>query len=258
MHTEVLVEGEGRCMLTAKVRFLQVQERISGALPVPWQEGVEREVGMGPFPIQGLCVRWEFRIPGERRREESTEGRELVRETNDLAGLVVLRAEPVRPGLSRVALTLLNRTEPATSTDLRETERRSLMAAHAILRVESGRFVSLTDPPAAEAEPARACRNQGAWPVLIGDPTTVLCSPIILPDYPRLAEESPGDLFDGTEIDEILSLRIRTLTEAEKREMASIDPRARAILERTDALARRELASLHGAWRTERETRHEP
>src|SRR5262249_46969738 len=117
----------------------------------------------------------------------------------------------------------------------------------------------LTDPSPGEADAARACRHLGWWPVLVGDPATadaILCSPIILPDFPRVAEESPGDLFDGTEIDEILSLRIRTLTEDEKREMASIDRRARAILERTEALARREMESLHGAWRRVSEDRH--
>ena len=44
---------------------------------------------------------------------------------------------------------------------------------------------------------------------------------------PQIAPESPGDLFDGAEIDEILSLRIMTLTDEEKREMRQSDERAR-------------------------------
>ena len=51
----------------------------------------------------------------------------------------------------------------------------------------------------------------------------MLSSPIILYDYPQIAPESPGDLFDGTEIDEILALRILTLTEDEKHEMRNAD-----------------------------------
>jgi hydrogenase maturation protease len=113
-------------------------------------------------------------------------------------------------------------------------------------------FVSLTDPPAALLEAAGTCHNIGCWPVLVGDPQqtdTLLASPIILPDYPQIAPESPGDLFDGCEIDEILSLRIRTLTDAEKQQAASVDDRVRQMLERTDGLARDQLMNLHGAVR---------
>ncbi len=73
--------------------------------------------------------------------------------------------------------------------------------------------------------------------MLVGDEgqfDTLLSSPIILYDYPQIAPESAGDLFDGTEIDEILSLRIMTLTDDEKREMSQSDDRARAMLERTE------------------------
>jgi hydrogenase maturation protease len=64
--------------------------------------------------------------------------------------------------------------------------------------------------------------------VLVGKEGTadsILSSPIILYDYPKVAPESPGDLFDATEIDEILTLRILALTDEEKREMAAIDSR---------------------------------
>ena len=122
-----------------------------------------------------------------------------------------------------------------------------------VLGVEPGRFVSLTDPPDSRRAEASACRNEGVWPVLIGDGPEdaglLLGSPIILPDFPQIAPQSPGDLFDGTEIDEILSLRILTMTDAEKAE-AKADARARAILERTEALSHEQFAALHGAWRT--------
>jgi hydrogenase maturation protease len=77
----------------------------------------------------------------------------------------------------------------------------------------------------------------------------MLSSPIILYDYPQVAPESAGDLFDSTEIDEILTLRILTLTDEEKREMRSVDERARAILERTETLPAEQLMKLHGAVR---------
>jgi hypothetical protein len=97
------------------------------------------------------------------------------------------------------------------------------------------------------------CKNAGAWPVLVGDPGvdgTMLAAPIILYDYPKIAAESPGDLFDGTEIDEILTLRVMTLTDEEKRDVASVDTRAREMLQRTEKLARGQLMSLHGSMRS--------
>jgi hypothetical protein len=118
-----------------------------------------------------------------------------------------------------------------------------------VLHAPAGRFVSLTDPPAALRDAAAACANEGCWPVLVGAPgdrRTLLCSPIILEDYPRVAPESPGDLFDGAEVDQLLRLSILALTEEEKAEMRDVDPRARAILERTEALTEEELMALHG------------
>ena len=75
----------------------------------------------------------------------------------------------------------------------------------------------------------------------------VLSSPIILQDYPEIAPESPGDLFDATEIDEILTLRTMTLTEEEKREARATDPRAAAIIDRVDTMPAEMLERLHGA-----------
>ena len=98
----------------------------------------------------------------------------------------------------------------------------------------------------------RICQNIGTWPILVGEEgqrDTMLSSPIILYDYPQVAPESPGDLFDGAEIDEILSLRIMTLTEEEKREMRESDERARQILERTEAMPDEQWLKLHGAMR---------
>jgi hypothetical protein len=121
------------------------------------------------------------------------------------------------------------------------------------LGVAGGAFVSLLEPPDELRDAAAACQNTGVWPVLVGEAgarDTMLASPIILYDYPQIAPESPGDLFDATEIDEILTLRIMTMTDAEKREMGAADPRARALLERTEALARDQLMQLHGTLRS--------
>jgi hydrogenase maturation protease len=128
----------------------------------------------------------------------------------------------------------------------------TLHAAHLVIGASSGAFVSLIDPPAHLKAMADGCRNVGVWPVLAGEPPTadlLLCSPIILYDHPALAPESPGNLFDGTEIDEILTLRILTLTDAEREELRAGDERVRAILERTESLGSRERALMHGVVR---------
>jgi len=118
-----------------------------------------------------------------------------------------------------------------------------------VLRAPRGSFVSLTDPPEALRHAAEACRNEGTWPVLVEDHHTLLSSPIMLEDFPRVAPESPGDLFDGGEIDELLILNVLALTDAEKAEMRETDPRAREILERCEALSEEQLLRLHGARR---------
>lgn len=132
-----------------------------------------------------------------------------------------------------------------SGSDRNEAMRHTHGSAHAILRVSGGRFLSAIE----WSEPLA---NDGLWPVLVGeggDRSTMLASPIILPDYPQVAPESPGDFFDGCEIDQLLVLNILGLSDEEKREIRAGDPRAREILERTEAMSTDELLRLHGAWR---------
>jgi hydrogenase maturation protease len=136
--------------------------------------------------------------------------------------------------------------------DRDEAMLRTLASSHAILGVRGGEFVSLLDPPEGFREAAAACRNVGTWPVLVGaegQREMMLASPIILYDYPQVAPESPGDFFDGTEIDEMLTLRIMTLTDEEKGAMAAVDARARALLARTESMPPDQRLGLHGTMR---------
>src|SRR4029077_7208653 len=118
---------------------------------------------------------------------------------------------------------------------------------------DGGAFLSLLDPPAWAADAAAGCKNLFTFPVLAGRQgrrDVGLSSPIIMYDHPGVAPESPGDLFDAGEIDEILSLRTLTLTDEEKREARATDPRAKPIVDRVDALPREVFARLHGAVRS--------
>ena len=77
----------------------------------------------------------------------------------------------------------------------------------------------------------------------------MLAAPIILPDHPQIAPESPGELFDGTEIDEILTLRTLALSDEEKAAARATDPRAAALIDRVDAMDAPTMEQLHGTIR---------
>jgi hypothetical protein len=134
-------------------------------------------------------------------------------------------------------------------TGKEEAIRSSLIGAHLLLEAYDGTFVSLLEPPPDATSAAARCRQHRCWPVLAGPPGSadaVLGAPIILYDHPQIAEQSPGALFDATEIDEILTLRVMTMTEAEKAEARATDPKARAIVDRCDSMSPADLQQLHG------------
>jgi hypothetical protein len=179
----------------------------------------------------------------------------IVRTSEPVAAVIRASAQPAEAPfrLYRLRIGIENTALPGTRDLPRDMAlRRSLIAAHVIVRLSAGRFLSLLDPPAWAVSAAAQCVNRHVFPVLAGreDRTdTVLCSPIILYDHPRVAPESPGDLHDATEIDEILTLRTLTLTEAEKVQARATDPRAAAIVDRINAMPPEVLARLHGAIR---------
>jgi hypothetical protein len=108
------------------------------------------------------------------------------------------------------------------------------------------------DPPDHAVEAVAGCHSVASYAVLVGAPGAtdlVLASPIILYDYPAIAPESDGDFHDGCEIDEILALRVLTLTEEEKAEARGTDPRARAIIDRCDNMEEGSWGKLHGTMR---------
>jgi hypothetical protein len=225
----------------------------------PQEEGMEREVSIVNCSLSELGEQThtlDFAFPGEHVGEEGPAGA-IVRDLRPLKGSLSVAVKPVDTGLFKLTLRIENHTpETAAIAGLRNgLMLHCFIASHAILRVRQGAFVSLMDPPEGMREVARECRNMHTWPVLIGtegDADAMLSSPIILYDYPQIAPESPGPLFDGTEIDEILTLRILTLTDEEKNEMRQRDRRAREILERTERLTPEAFMKLHGTIRSMR------
>ena len=56
------------------------------------------------------------------------------------------------------------------------------------------------------------------WPVLASPEDDVMIgAAIVLPDHPRIAPESRGNLFDNTEIEEALVLHVHALSDERAR-----------------------------------------
>jgi hydrogenase maturation protease len=279
IQTECLIEPGANPMVDVKVRFLQIEARIverlvhapdqwatvdaltvAGREHLTWDEATPRDLTVAGVTIGASRTEsiHPFEVDGGREVEViRNDGGEIcarvVRERAPLACRLHVAVEPAGE-LRRLRVEVENAT-PCTAdpeTDRPAALRRSLIAAHTLLAVSDGAFVSLLDPPAEAAASAAACENRHTWPVLVGTAphrNLMLSAPIILYDYPTVAPESPGDLFDGTEIDEILTLRVLTLTGEERRAAVATDPRARRIIERAAALSPAAFARLHGATR---------
>jgi hypothetical protein len=238
MQTECLVRGSDLTILKARIRCLQVASR-----QVAWQEALEREVSLPALRLSDVAKQ-----PFAQSFQFESECTRL------LQGAVDVCIKEASRGVYQVTVRIANLTELAKQNRGHHDTAvpQAMVSTHTILEVTDGDFVSLLEPPEELREASAACRNVGTWPVLVGEKKQCKCmlsSPIILYDYPEVAPESPGDLFDGTEIDEILTLRILTMTDQEKEEMRRSDDRARRILERTESLPQEHLAKLHGALR---------
>jgi hypothetical protein len=279
MQTECLVRG-GAPIVRVKIRFLHVVERTvgrwdaNGAMELvdelqvgrerylAWDEAVEREIVINPLNLAAQSNPVHAAITVLEGGEETPIGAPggdaagepvgvVRRHWRSLEGGVEVGSERVQEGLFRLTVRITN-TTPWDGQDRQEVLRQTLVSTHTMLRVEDGEFVSLMDPPAGFEESAQACQNIKTWPVLAGaegQKQLILSSPIILYDYPRVAPESQGDLFDGGEIDQLLFLNVLSLTDDEKEEMRASDPRTREILERCERMGPEDFMRLNGAIR---------
>jgi hypothetical protein len=248
--SECLLAPGNNASLDIKVSFLQLlpQPRTNSNLADPsldWDEAVERTSDHCDLSLNALLT-----APVTLH----------IQPAPDLAACLTIHAQTLSSGACKLYLELQNISPLSTGAEARRDEAllRSLVSAHLLLGLTGGEFVSLLEPPDPYAADAKACTNSGIFPVLAGDEpdrSVLFLSPIILYDYPKTSSESAGDFFDGTEMDEMLTLRVLTLTDAEKDEMRRGDPRARRILERTEALTGEEMLKTHGVVRSMREIR---
>ncbi|MET9898940.1 hypothetical protein [Streptomyces sp. NPDC006446] len=283
-RTECLLEPRSGDRLHAELRFLHVRRRTVERLDadggytevpeldlpdrvlVPWDEGHEERVLIHESLDELMgdqaavhAVRFDLPDAVEYEPVTDTEGRtlgRLVRRRKRLTGELRPRIEEL-PGpyrVLRLTVSVHNTTlaPKGTGTDRETALAHSMIGTHLLFGVPGGRFLSLTDPPEWARPAAASCHNDHTWPVLAGPPGTedvMLSSPIILEDHPAVAEESPGPLYDATEIDEILSLRTAALTEREKREARGTDARAAEVIDLVDDMPEAVRERLHGAIR---------
>ncbi|MFG3522289.1 hypothetical protein ACGF5S_18635 [Nocardia nova] len=246
------IAPDGDPVLRFTLRFLQLQHRAgAGATWPDWDEAVEREVTVGP--CAPVATTLPFEVPGGRDTEplvDPATGRaDVVRTRRPLRGEFEL-AVATEGGYPILTVTVRNTGDPAT--DRRDALARSMLGAHVIAEAGGAEFVSLLEPPPeAEAAVAR-CAQHRCFPVLAGPPgdrSLMLISPIILYDHPEIAEQSQESLFDATEIDEILTLRVMAMTDEEKAAARATDPRAARIVDSCDAMTAEQMARLHGVLR---------
>ncbi len=283
-RTQLLVRAGDDPVLDVRIRCLQLQRRtvetaldaegtdfapiealtVDDTMYVPFDEAVEHEIDIGDLDVGALVSEpreVDLVLPAASSDEtlRGADGRvagRLVRRCAEVTATVSVLAEPVSKddGVLRVSVEVRNMS-PWNEADASRDEAlyRSLLAVHTLLAIEDGSFVSSFDPPDEVRAAVKACDNDGTFPVLIGEEGSdevILSSPIILYDYPEIAPESPGDLYDGCEIDEILALRVLTLTEEEKAEARGTDARAAAIVDRCDDMPPEVWERLHGAVRS--------
>jgi hypothetical protein len=270
---ECLVTADANASLDLRISFLQlVPQRQSKSAAHPeevqtlsdpslaWDEAVERTSEHSDLRLNNLIAN-----PLTRTLQMDGTGLPEGRGGNSASNLqleLTIGAETLQDGACKLRIELRNTSPLPSGAEAKRDEALplSFVSAHLLLGITGGEFVSLLDPGDIYRESAAACRNAGVFPVLAGeepDRSMMLCSPIILYDYPQIAPESEGDFFDGTEMDEMLTLRVLTLTDGEKQEMRNGDPRARKILERTETLTAESMLKAHGVIRGLREIRRD-
>ena len=271
LSAQFLVDGANGIKLV--VRFLQLQhraaERETGGgryqpvdeLITPsgswlsWDEAVEVELSFGSFYFAEPAGPWTLPVIAPSGSDiEAVDGGRLVRTRESVRGELTVGVERDKSvsGLNRVTVAVRNTAPCSDEAGKDWAIARSLIGTHLIAEVIGGEFISLLDPPDRAAAAAAGCSQHRCFPVLAGPPDDndlLLVSPIILYDHPEIAEQSEGALYDSTEIDEILTLRVMTMTDEEKAQARATDPLAAQIIDRCDAMSPEAMQRLHGVLR---------
>ena len=267
LHSECLLTTSGDRNLSIQVRFLHsvtktaVNSSLGDSAEVRecWDESVPRSVEFGPDLNLRRPQRCAFTFPASTAVSESPGQGRIIATQKRVDGLLTFYTEPLAENLLKFCIDVSNEAQSSlVGHDRNGALSRALLSVHLILNTNN-EFVSLLDPPDKFRTHIAACRSIGTFPVLLGNSgehQMMLCSPIILYDYPQVAPESAGDFYDSTEMDEMLTLRLMTLSDEEKQQIRSADDHACALLERTEQSAREQLMKTHGVIRNLRYVSH--
>lgn len=222
-QTECILDVEPSApehLLHIRVRFLQLQAKtverrieegfepvesldVGDARYLSFDEAVPREcdfvVSLAELLADGRS--FPIRLSEGVQIEPLGDDAQIVRRRWPVEATTTITAEHL--DAPHAACRLRIRTENTISTVVptmtrAEALRHSLIATHTLLRGRGLRFLSQSEPPDWAESHVAACRNIHTFPVLTGDPDaadSILSSPILLYDYPRVAPESPGDLL---------------------------------------------------------------
>jgi hypothetical protein len=262
IHREIglLSEPLARLPRAEELRLKVVPKlEVDGKIYQEWMEATERQIPV-TLAESSESIAAPFHFEAERSLEPILNDHGLIvaviqRVQSAIAGTITAKAVRLNRSLFKISVTARNESPVQESGEgvAEKILMSTFASAHLIFQTQRGEFISLLEPPKGVEAFAAQCQNVGVWPVLVGNKakgerSTMLASPIILYDYPEIAPDSVGDFFDGTEIDEMLTLRVMTLTDSEKTEI-QLDGFSRRILERTHSLDEKSMQKLHGGMR---------
>lgn len=222
-----------------------------------WQT-IERTISTGDLPVsQFLKSGKVFFIEFDKMYDSKSiyyEGGEVaakqINSVSEIRGAVSIEAAQIENihNAFRIAIHITNTTpvEHAESVTRDDILSQSFLSTHTILQTKNGEFISQQNPPEKWRAAMEENKNINTWPILIDENnTTLLASPIILYDYPRINPQSSGDLFDSTEIEEALLLHVGVLSDDEKKRIARSDEKLQTMLNKVSQITPEEFINFH-------------
>jgi hypothetical protein len=280
-QTECIIQGSAETTVEITVRFLHLQRKrllkidferfgqnqfqgsdaieAGGETHSSGWRAIERKIKLGKHKIAELI---DHPLKEELTFEDEQSSEMIYHEDGKIAGNIILKQSEISGNVNVLAkpvgieeegykitvkITNTTRADHPESCTRDEIYEQSFLSTNTILQAEEGTFISQADPPETWEKVSETLKNINTWPVLVEkDDRKILSSPIILYDYPEIAPESLGDLFDSTEIEELLLLQIAALPEKEKKEIDQADGKMEAMLRRIENSTPEDLMKLHG------------
>lgn len=278
MVTDCIVDGNKNSEININVRFLHLikteifskekenfvpvyELNLNGELYQSGWQTIERKISKGNLTItsptkemETLPFNFENEFESILLKNENGEitGKKIT-SILPVEGAVVIKAIPMENmgNAFRIIVFINNNTPVINAQNISRDEifRQSFLSTNTILNVENGEFISLQNPGEKWKDLIDECKNKDTWPILIdGSNTTLLSSPIIVYDYPKINPKSKGDLFDSLEIEEALMLHFSVMSDEEKEKIAQSDEKLRSMLNKVSQVTPDEIISLHGGF----------